>query len=639
MTFGKELARLRQEHPLFANHYIAYQELKDAAASGEVPKLMRLLQQELDRINDLVSVEMAALRSGLQVRYRKATEGSTGFLDAESIDNLAEAIDRMHQFVEVNYQGFQKIMKRCSERQDTASCTWFLAQVQAAPFRHYSFDELLVPLGQLRAAHRQQRAGQSEATMSDIASKALSPVGEGQSQVFFVQAKDVMRVKLALLQKLSPVGAMCKAKTTQATRDTSRMVSKLSRRTVHIYLEGASGNQYAERYRRRVEGSAAASGSGVLLRCRLAAAQDGEPGTIEDLTDPEHEAEIDVEDEAGRVTMARLPQRLMNALMEGTVDAKHRSPASLAAAEVIKRDGLRPAVSASFIRSSFAADSKDSAAPELVSIDEAIFFRDEAALADTKAWCFAASKTGAATVASPQVDFPGAVLRVWLPPQESAELIRMTGLEKFDLQHVPSFSEAMHGMALVHRELATPLPPWIPSETLTPTYQRSSLFIPKAAPAPALGGAGAGKAAGKPKEGEKTAAGGAPGGGSFRRTLMCCAGRSARAPDMRLKVDCKTPLAIERTLLRWMRSTVLLASLSSFLVSASSPSMQLNGLLLGLVSIVFVALPAHNYWCRSIELMNPASQQPKVDRFMPTAMAWSFSVIMLATLVVNVTTE
>lgn len=108
---------------------------------------------------------------------------------------------------------------------------------------------------------------------------------------------------------------------------------------------------------------------------------------------------------------------------------------------------------------------------------------------------------------------------------------------------------------------------------------------------------------------------------------------------MRLKVDCKTPLAIERTLLRWMRSTVLLASLSSYLVSAANPTMQLNGLLLGLVAILFVALPAHSYWSRSVELANPKSEQPKVDRFLPTAMAWSFSIILLATLVVSITSD
>lgn len=74
MTFGKELARLRQEHPLFANHYLAYQELKNAVEEGDVAKLMGLLRQELDKINDIVDVEMVALRGGLQVRCRKLAE-------------------------------------------------------------------------------------------------------------------------------------------------------------------------------------------------------------------------------------------------------------------------------------------------------------------------------------------------------------------------------------------------------------------------------------------------------------------------------------------------------------------------------------------------------------------------------------
>jgi len=637
MTFGKELARLRQEHPLFANHYIAYQELKDAVDNGEVPKLMGLLRQELDRINGIVEVEVVALRGSLQARCRKAADGGADSLDPDSLDQIAQSINRVHQFVEVNYQGFQKIMKRCTERQDTASCSWFLARVEAAAFRHYSFDELLVPLGQLHATLRQRRPRKSDEIASQLASKALSPLGEDRAQVFFVEAKDVMRVKTALLKALQPVGAMLKAKTTQATRDTSRMVSKLGTPSMHLYLEGASGTQYSERYRRRLGVVAGSPGNaGVLLRCRMSAPPTGEAGAVEDWTDPEHDVEIDVEDDAGNVSVLRLPQRLMTAFLDGQLEAKYRSFTAQAAAEAIQRDGLRPAVSASFVRSTFTSGRTGS---ELASIDEDIFFRDEAALADAKAWCFAVSKTGAAAVASPQVEFPGAVLRVWLPPEASMELLQMAGLEAFDLQHVPSFSEALHGTALVHREVATPLPPWIPSESLTPAIAPSTLLLPRASAASARNLAVVAEGAGKSKESSKAVASGA-GGSSSRRKITCCCRRGAqKRGDVKLKVDCKTPLAIERTLLRWMRSTVLLASLSSFLVSGPSPSMQLNGLLLGLVSLLFVGLPAHSYRRRSLELMNPSSQQPKVDRFMPMAMAWSFSIILLATLIVNVSAD
>lgn len=622
MTFGKDLARLREEHPLFANHYIAYQELKDAVENGDVSVLMGLLRQELDRINDIVEVEMFALQGALQVRCRKAAESSPDAVDEESLENLAAAIVRLHTFVETSYQGFQKIMTRCSERQETASCSWFLARVEAAPFRHYSFDDLLVPLGQLYAVLRQQQPGPNDSLFRGLGLQALSPTGEGNSQVFFVSGKDVMRVKINILKNLRPAGAMIKAKTTQSDRDTSRIVSELSKSVVHVYLEGSSGNQYSERYKRRVGGFAAVAGSaGVLLRCRVAQG--------EDPTDPDQEVEVDIENEHCNATTFKLPQKAMGSLLSGAVDPKYRSASAGAVAEAIRRDDLRTAVSASFRRSSFTIEGKGGEL-EIASVDEHMLFRDEAALVDAKAWCSIASKTGTQT--HWQVEFPGAILRLWLPGKGAEAFLRLAGIDAFGLKPAPGFSEALHGTALLHRELAVPLPPWIPSEDLMPVSKTSSLLKPRREPAPAEAKVDRG---GKPKEGDKKK----PVSKDMAAGGWCAALCGGASQDQQLLVDCKTPMSIERTLLRWLRSTMLLGGLSSFLVSSEDGSMQLNGVLLGCLAVMFTVLPTQSYWKRSVELQNPKSTQPKVDRFMPTMLAWSLSITLLATLVVSVCSE
>lgn len=610
MTFGKDLVRLGEANPRYADYYINYKELKEAVDQVNVGAVMALLRKELDKINDMVDVEWDALSGELRSRRRSAEKSGEG-ADLESLDNLAQAVVNLYVFVDVNFKGFQKIMQKCSARLETSSCAWFLSRVEAASFRQRSFDELLVPLGQLFAAYRQHHSTAAQETTTQLAAQALPSVGEGNAQVFLVPADHVMRAKVALVKLLQPVGGETKVKTTQGTRDASKVRSSCSQHLVHIFLEGTAGDQYAERYKRRVGGFAAAAGpAGVLLYCRVGEPPEGEGGAPGDPANPKHMVEIFVEDEKCSTSSFSVQQSAMTALLEGKVEPKVGGPAAQAAATAIVQGHLKPAVSASFNRSSFSAK----AGPELVSIEENLSFRDEAALLDPKAWCFAASKSKVGSWASAQVEFPGAILKVWLPPAGAKSLLSLLNLGDLDLKPVPGFSEGLHGMAVLHRELATPLPPWIPSDTLTPADKRSTLLEPPRAEQPAPKKATEVKAAKKPKKDESAD---------------------------KLKVDCKTPMAIERTLLRWMRSTVLLASLSSFLVAGGTFSMQLNGFLLGLVSVVFVILPTRSYFQRSLELQYPKHKpgeatQPKVDRALPRLMAWSMSMILACTLVVSV---
>mmetsp|Transcript_35230 Transcript_35230/g.114058 ORF Transcript_35230/g.114058 Transcript_35230/m.114058 type:complete len:654 (-) Transcript_35230:122-2083(-) len=644
MTFGKELSRLRKENPLFANHYINYKELKDAVDEADVAKVMNLLRTELDKINDIVEVQWGALIGELKARMRKLGDKEGAEVNAESLENLSQAVVRLHSFIETNYLGFQKVVKKCAESQETASCSWFLARVEAASFRQHRFDELLVPLGRLYTAFRRSTGFGMEAALHGLDDQALPMSGDGNAQVFFVPTSQVMKAKVALLKVLEPAATIIKAKTNQGTRDTSRVTAEFSQKLTHVYFESNRGDQYAERLRRRIGGFAAATGPvGVLLQCHAAPPPLVEAGAPGDPSDPYHEVSVEIQDETYKVSTFSLQQKLMPAFLAGK--ATSNSPLEKMAAETIQKEQLRPAVSSSAFRSSFtSASSAGKAGVALVSIDEQVTFRDEAALADDKAWCFAASRTGAASTSWSQVDFPGAILRIWLPASSANSLLGLLGVPDLDLKPVPGFSEALHGTALLHRELANPLPPWIPSETLVPAAGRSTLVVsPHGDEKGSLDVAGAKSQRVDKKTSEDKKVGflkPTEAARSLRRTWCAmCAGGDAAAParaDPKLIVDCKTPMAIERTLLRWMRSTILLGSLSSLLMSGSSFDMQLNGVLLGLVCLIFTIFPLMSYVQRSRELSNPKAKQPKVDRTMPRILALSFSAVLFSTVCVNV---
>mmetsp|Transcript_30704 Transcript_30704/g.81758 ORF Transcript_30704/g.81758 Transcript_30704/m.81758 type:complete len:657 (+) Transcript_30704:93-2063(+) len=645
MTFGKSLARLRKENPLFANHYINYKELKDAVDEADVAKVMNLLRTELDKINDIVEVQWEALSGELMARMRKLGGEKLGAeANAESLENLSQAVVWLHSFIETNYLGFQKVVQKCVESQETASSSWFLARVEAASFRQHRFDELLVPLGRLYTAFRRAHGPGERAALHGLEDQALPMSGDGNAQVFFVPISQVMKAKVALLKVLEPAATMIKAKTNQGTRDTSRVTAEFRQKLTHVYFESSRGDQYAERLRRRVGGFKATTGPvGFLLQCHVAPPPLAEAGAPGDPSDPYHEVSVEIQDECYIVSKLTLLQKNMPAFLGGK--ATGDSPVETWATEAILKDQLRPAVSSSSFRSSFtAASSAGKAGAVLVSIDEQVSFRDEAALADDKAWCFAASKTGAASTSWSQVDFPGAILRIWLPASSANSLLGLLGVPDLDLKPVPGFSEALHGTALLHRELANPLPPWIPSETLVLAAGRSTLVVSPHGDEKGLLDVAGGKSQRvdkKPTEYKKAGSlKPTEAARSLRRTWCAMCGRGdAAAPvkdDPKLLVDCKTPMAIERTLLRWMRSTILLGSLSSLLMSGSSFDMQLNGVLLGLVCLIFTIFPLMSYVKRSRELSNPKAKQPKVDRTMPRILALSFSVVLFSTVCVNV---
>jgi len=609
MVLGKELARVSEANPRYKAFFVDYDKLKKTADSGDAATLMALLQRELSQVNDIADVEWEALVSQLKTWLNKA-EAKGVMDDVQSLDNLTKALLQLHEFSEINYTCFRKIMNRCGERQSTSSCTWFMERIDNSPFRVRNWDIALAQLGQLYAMWREKSKGAPTPG-------AAFTVGECSAEAFLVPMANVMQVKVALLKQLRPASKQVRIPTTSNMRSTESTYD-FKQALCHVYLDSARGDQYRERYKRRVEGRTE-SARGALLQCRLA--------TGDGHADPNTEVHLDVEDSEGVKAECVLPQKAMASLMNGSIlPDKYPGCAKAleSAATVIKDCELRPCVSVNFSRSSFGGDGGE----VLVALDEDIFFRDEAA-SDAKAWCPSASKAGNK---ERQVAFVGGLLRVWYAPGVRAQCFDPTayGIEAEDLQLVPGFSEALHGMALIHREVASPLPPWIPAEALPAPTFTSTLLQPRTVE-PSV-------APPSKKPDQKAAAVKAALNEANdvvnTRCWEVCLGKYQ--PEKEMLVDCKTPLSIERTLLRWLRSTVILGSLSAFLVSSPSFGNQINGVLLGLVSLIFVVMPLKSFIRSSLQLMNPKSKQPKVDRVMPWIMASSLGAVLAATLVVDI---
>jgi uncharacterized membrane protein YidH (DUF202 family) len=125
----------------------------------------------------------------------------------------------------------------------------------------------------------------------------------------------------------------------------------------------------------------------------------------------------------------------------------------------------------------------------------------------------------------------------------------------------------------------------------------------------------------------------------WRRLCSCIctadnAGSSGQK-DAVLRVEVKTPMANERTLLRWLRSAVLLSTLSAFLSSRQHTASQLNGVLLAGVSLLFVFWPMSVFRQRSLDLAKSTSRQPVTDKTLSQVLALSLITMLVCVLIIQ----
>eukprot|EP00931_Biecheleriopsis_adriatica_P103960 TRINITY_DN7872_c1_g1_i1.p1 TRINITY_DN7872_c1_g1~~TRINITY_DN7872_c1_g1_i1.p1 ORF type:complete len:674 (-),score=142.90 TRINITY_DN7872_c1_g1_i1:35-2056(-) len=657
MKFGKEIKKQSSEHPRYKNFYLNYKELKLAvnqlrqvlsaspsvastspparlgSAGGlagggvclEEARFRDLLRQQLEKVNNFVKLQWEVIIGELRARQRTQSASS-----AQALESLAEELIKLDRFVRVNAEGFRKISKKCDKHCNTAFLAWFMPQVEAAPFRQCDFD---IPLRQLGRLYAKIRAHHPDP-------------GDGVSEeVYVVPLERIMAAKVALAQHFDVPGSTSGSSASSTSRVLPRFEEKTagaSRRLHALWCDNARGEQFSSRYQRH--GQSGASRPAIDFRLRWA----GPDAASKAGQGDQDVVHLDVAYSAAGATLeVPLKQREAAALVAGqnvlgalaiSQDAKQ---ALLDVQRIISEGGLSPWVSASFCRSVFERKDGGSSGQPAAVLDEDLVFQDETSGArDPASWCSSGD--------GKLVAMPKAVLRL----RGGAPLELVAKLQDLGLLQVAFFSKGLCGMLMLHQEQLRGLD-GCPEDLSVEAFFRSSEG-PKATPerlgADRPGGlepethAGNGcppprSPASVPARNPGAAAAAAAFLGWAAERLQAFARATAGAwegPAKDLLVDCKTPLSNERTVLRWFRSAVLLASLSALLSSSAGISNQLNGLLLGGVAVLFVFWPLAHFDRRSREIEKPwVSGQPAAHRTMPQALAMCLATILTAVLVVH----
>eukprot|EP00913_Durusdinium_trenchii_P002765 g2557.t1 len=101
-------------------------------------------------------------------------------------------------------------------------------------------------------------------------------------------------------------------------------------------------------------------------------------------------------------------------------------------------------------------------------------------------------------------------------------------------------------------------------------------------------------------------------------------------------LDPKVPLSIERTLLRWLRSGVILSSLSIFLLHLGSKASKMNGSLVGCAALIMVTVPVFKFLRRSLDVSKAKAVQPMTDRGLVQAVGFILAGVLSTVLLVSI---
>mmetsp|Transcript_144682 Transcript_144682/g.204651 ORF Transcript_144682/g.204651 Transcript_144682/m.204651 type:complete len:135 (-) Transcript_144682:65-469(-) len=112
--------------------------------------------------------------------------------------------------------------------------------------------------------------------------------------------------------------------------------------------------------------------------------------------------------------------------------------------------------------------------------------------------------------------------------------------------------------------------------------------------------------------------------------------REVTAKDDLKVLDPKVPLSIERTLLRWLRSAVILSSLSVFLLHLGDKASRLNGSLVAIAALIMVTVPIFKFLRRSLDVSKAKAVQPMTDRGLVQVVSFILAGVLSTVLLVSV---
>lgn len=239
MKFGKQLETLAL--PKFRGYYVRYKELKKAikvftgqertqatveevthwtsnflrlGPNPNVPpeaRLQEVLQAEVDRVSKFAELEEGSLRSQLAqlAEESKSCSGTeTNAALRRKLNELGEGIVQLHQFAQLNFSGFRKVLKKYDKWSGSSVMPWFMPKVARAPMMTVKYDELITTLSSIASNLRSSGAP----IQTPSATPAVGPTKDRPDldpsfkatgeMVFLVDPKDTIWVKVELAKRM-----------------------------------------------------------------------------------------------------------------------------------------------------------------------------------------------------------------------------------------------------------------------------------------------------------------------------------------------------------------------------------------------------------------------------------------------------
>ncbi|KAI9025689.1 VTC domain-containing protein [Hyaloraphidium curvatum] len=637
MRFGEELAEFKSKSP-YAAYCVDYdglkKEIKDGEDRGDFGEeneaiFLRRLEDELEKVtgfHQMKSEELEQRLTHLELLVEDAGQADKG-ADKNRLDRIEEELElcsglltALDRYTKMNYTAFLKILKKHDKLTNFQLRTMFMMRMAYRPFYAVSFDDQLLLLSKLYSALNSLRSGYQSSLSGGAVDASIR-----RKRKFWVHPDNVTEVKIEILKHL-PVIVFARQKA-----DYDPGVSS-------IYFDNDAFESYKDRVMEAQESE--------LIRVSWP----GQPG--QDLSDSKVRVERKRKGPGGITERFELKEKYLKDYLAGTWTMaakleKKRSRGTTPEGEIaaleelasgIQRSvldrKLRPVLGVYYNRTAFQLIGDDTMS---VSLDtEIAFFREDSTGVDRTAggWRRADVTDPYPFKSLPKDEcnvFPFAVLEIdyILPPGVDDPAWMQNLVRSGAVEPVPRFSKFVHGLAVLMEDAVPLLPNWLPQldrDIRKMASSRSLQQLPEAdvdeidtaddvdivedaeEDGEEDGGEEVDVYEATPAAGGRTS-GPTPGGPSGaaeegRVGLLAKPGLRKKRVAVPVRVEPKVFFANERTLLSWLRFTIVLGGLAIGMLNFSDRVGQVTGALFSIVAmgIMLYSFALYVWRTRMIEI-------------------------------------
>ncbi|OBZ86890.1 Vacuolar transporter chaperone 4 [Choanephora cucurbitarum] len=258
MKFGSQLNDAI--YPEWTEYYIDYDGLKKRLRKAEKDKpfterdeteFVELLDNNLEKVYAFHQEKIEDIKKRIELEDEKInaqipSEDSVNEMSAiqESINLIADDINRLARYSRINYTGFLKIVKKHDRHTDYVLRPMFMVRLNQCPFWNEDNDALLIKLSQLFSKVRNGGMTMSFKPASQATQFMEDETPDSRRLVvkrFFVQTENVLELKTYVLRHLPVL----------VYRDNSKNQDDIDPPISSMYLDNAD----LDSYNSRVEGA------------------------------------------------------------------------------------------------------------------------------------------------------------------------------------------------------------------------------------------------------------------------------------------------------------------------------------------------------------------------------------------------